>query len=167
MQSFREILQEFCSVLKSEGQDNYPTHELVKKLHYITKHTFYLKRASRKVDTVKILPLAEIRSSEFDYVFLGDFVDGGFPVQYRTDPLLPDNPYRTEDEHLYDSRFLFYRILKSFEKKLYLLSPLRDRDTELIPSIFMTQLEDICQTGSEEIIDIRSAQYHRFPQYLW
>lgn len=154
LQSFREILQEFCSVLKSEGQDNYPTHELVRKLHYIAKHTFYQKRASRTVETVKIIPLGEIRTSEFDYVFLGDFVDGGFPVQYRTDPLLPENPYRTEDEHLYDSRFLFYRVLKAFKKKLYLLSPSRDRDTELIPSIFMTQLEEICQTGSEEIIDI-------------
>ncbi|MYB64710.1 hypothetical protein F4X73_08470, partial [Candidatus Poribacteria bacterium] len=154
LHTFKEILNEFCSVLKSEAQDTYPTHELVRKLHYIVKHTFYQGRASRKVETVKILPLGEIRSAEFDYVFLGDFVDGGFPVQYRTDPLLPETPYRTENEHLYDSRFLFYRILKSFGKKLYLLSPLRDRDTELIPSIFVEQLEEICQAGSEEITDI-------------
>lgn len=154
LQTFKEILNEFCSVLKSEAQDTYPTPELVRKLHYIVKHTFYQRRASGEVETVKILPLGEIRSAEFDYVFLGDFVDGGFPVQYRTDPLLPETPYRTEDEHLYDSRFLFYRILKSFGKKLYLLSPLRDRDTELIPSIFVEQLEEICQIGSEEITGI-------------
>ncbi len=171
LQAFREILEEFCTVLKSEGQDNYPTHELVRKLHYIAKHTFYQKRASRKVETVKILPLGEIRSSEFDYVFLGDFVDGGFPVQYRTDPLLPENPYRTEDEHLYDNRFLFYRILKAFGKKLYLLSPLRDRDTKLIPSIFISQLEEICQTGSEEIIDIDrhsiTGFLSNYGDYMW
>lgn len=154
LQTFREILNEFCSVLKSEAQDTFSTQELISKLHYIVKHTFYQRKASRKLETVKILPLGEIRSSEFDYVFLGDFVDGGFPVPYRTDPLLPETPYRTEDEHLYDSRFLFYRILKSFGEKLYLLSPLRDRDTELIPSIFIEQLEEICQTGSEEITDI-------------
>ena len=154
LQTFKEVLNEFCSVLKSEAQDTYPTLELIRKLHYIVKHTFYQRRASRKVETVKILPLGEIRSAEFDYVFLGDFVDGGFPVQYRMDPLLPETPYRTEAEHLYDSRFLFYRILKSFGKKLYLLSPSRDRDTELIPSIFIEQLEEICQTGSEEITDI-------------
>ena len=154
LQSFREILREFCSVLKSEVQVTYPTNELVRKLHYIAKHTFYQKRASRKVAAVQILPLGEIRSFEFDYVFLGDFVDGGFPVQYRKDPLLPEIPYRTEDEHLHDSRFLFYRILKSFGKKLYLLAPKRDRDTELIPSIFIEQLEEICQTGSEDITDV-------------
>ena len=154
LQTFKKILKEFCTVLKSEAQDTYPMHELVGKLQYIVKHTSYQRRASRKVETVIILPLSEIRSAEFDYVFLGDFVDGGFPVQYRTDPLLPETPYRTEAEHLYDSRFLFYRILKSFGKKLYLLSPLRDRDTELIPSIFIEQLEEICQTGSEEITDI-------------
>lgn len=154
LQTFKEVLNEFCSVLKSEAQDTYPTLELIRKLHYIVKHTFYQRGASRKVETVKILPLGEIRSAEFDYVFLGDFVDGGFPVQYRTDPLLPETPYRTEAEHLYDSRFLFYRILKSFGKKLYLLSPSRDRDTELIPSIFIEQLEEICQTGSEKISDI-------------
>ena len=171
LQSFREILEEFCSVLKSEGQDNYPTHELVRKLHYIAKHTFYQKRASRTVETVKIIPLGEIRSNEFDYVFLGDFVDGGFPVQYRTDPLLPENPYRTEDEHLYDNRFLFYRVLKAFKEKLYLLSPVRDRDTELIPSIFISQLKEICLTGSEEIIDIGQHSMTSFlssyGDYVW
>ena len=154
LQTFREVLNEFCSVLKSEAQDTFSPHDLVRELHYIVKHTYYQRRASHKVETVKILPLAEIRSTEFDYVFMGDFVDGGFPVPYRTDPLLPETPYRTEDEHLYDSRFLFYRILRSFGKKLYLLTPKRDRDTELIPSIFIEQLEEICQTGSEEITDI-------------
>ena len=102
---------------------------------------------------------------------MGDFVDGGFPVQYRTDPLLPETPYRTENEHLYDSRFLFYRILKSFGKKLYLLSPLRDRDTELIPSIFIEQLEEICQTGSEEITDIGqnsiTGYLSSYGDYVW
>lgn len=171
LQSFREILEEFCSVLRAEGQENYPTHALVRKLHYIAKHTFYQIRATRKVETVKIIPLSEIRSSEFNYVFLGDFVDGGFPVQYRMDPLLPENPYRTEDEHLYDSRFLFYRILKAFGKKLYLLSPVRDRDTELIPSIFMAQLEEICQIGSEEIIDVgqhsMTSFLSNYGDYMW
>ncbi len=171
LQIFRETLNEFCSVLKSEPQETFSTQQLVSKLRYIVKHTFYQKRASRKVETVKILPLSEIRSYEFDYVFLGDFVDGGFPVSYRKDPLLPGTPYRTEDAHLYDSRFLFYRILKSFEKKLFLLSPMHDRDTELIPSIFIEQLEEICHAGSEEITDIGQNSITGFlssyGDYIW
>ncbi len=171
LQSFTEILQELCSVLNSEDGKTFPIDVLVWKLHYIAKHTSYQSRASKKHNAVKILPLGELRSSEFHTVFIGDFVDGGFPVPYRKDPLLPETPYRTENEHLHDNRFLFYRGLKSFREKLYLLSPKRDRETELIPSIFRGQLEEIAKIGTEEFINhgqkSRTGYLSSYGDYMW
>lgn len=171
LQSFKRILKELCSVLELEEDKPYPIHAFVWQLRYIAKHTFYQPRTSRKSETVKIQPLGELRSSEFDYVFLGDFVDGGFPYPYRSDPLLPETPYRTEDEHIHDNRFLFYRVLKSFRKKLFLLTPDRDREAKLIPSIFKEQLEEIVQIGTEEIADVggrsRTGFLSSYGDYVW
>ncbi|MCE2403351.1 PD-(D/E)XK nuclease family protein [Candidatus Poribacteria bacterium] len=151
LQQFKKIVKELCTVLQSEGEKSYPLEHYTKKLHYIAKHTHYQNRASTKIETVKIATLGELRSLEFETVFLGDFVEGGFPPTYRPDPLLPDTPYRTEDEQLYDNRFLFYRILKSFRERLYLLVPKRENVSELIPSLFLTQLAAVASIGTKEI----------------
>ncbi|MDE0482711.1 MAG: PD-(D/E)XK nuclease family protein [Candidatus Poribacteria bacterium] len=150
-QQFKKIVKELCAVLKSEGNRSDRLEDYIKKLHYVAKHTHYQNRASLKSETVKIVTLGELRSLEFDTVFLGDFVEGGFPPTYRPDPLFPENPYRTEEEQLHDNRFLFYRVLKSFRERLYLLVPKREGESELIPSIFQTQLEVAANIGEENI----------------
>ncbi len=151
LQQFKKIVKELCAVLKSEENSSDRLDDYIKKLHYIAKHTHFQNRAWLKSETVKIGTLGELRSLEFDTVFLGDFVDGGFPQTYRPDPLLPETPYRTEEEQLHDNRFLFYRVLKSFRERLYLIMPKREGESELIPSIFQTQLEVIADIGIEEI----------------
>ncbi|MDE0088242.1 MAG: PD-(D/E)XK nuclease family protein, partial [Candidatus Poribacteria bacterium] len=148
-QQFKKIVKELCAVLKSEGNGSDRLEDYIKKLHYVAKHTHYQNRASLKSETVKVVTLGELRSLEFDTVFLGDFVEGGFPPTYRPDPLFPENPYRTEEEQLHDNRFLFYRVLKSFRERLYFLVPKREGESELIPSIFQTQLEAIACIGEE------------------
>lgn len=150
-QQFKKIVKELCAISKSEGDRSDRLENYVKKLHYLAKHTHYQSTASTKEETVKIVTLGELRSLEFDTVFLGDFVDGGFPQTYRPDPLFPETPYRTEDEQLHDNRFLFYRVLKSYRKHLYLFVPKREGESELIPSIFLTQLETVAKIGTEEI----------------
>ena len=151
LQQFKKIVKELCAVLQSEGEKSRHLNEYIRKLHYIAKHTHYQTRAEKKGESVKIVSLGELRSIEFDIVFLGDFVDGGFPQTYRPDPLLPEMPYRDEEEQLYDNRFLFYRVLKSFRKRLYLFVPKREGVSDLIPSLFKTQLEAIAKIGKEEI----------------
>ncbi|MYB96612.1 hypothetical protein F4Y43_22440, partial [Candidatus Poribacteria bacterium] len=134
----------------------------INKLRYIAKHTHYQNRASVNEETVTIFSLSELRSLtysnelrslEFDTVFLGDFVEGRFPENYRPDPLLPENPYRNEEEQLYDSRFIFYRLLKSFRERLYLLVPQREREAELIPSPFLGQLKAITSVETIEVVN--------------
>ncbi|MYG00626.1 hypothetical protein F4212_16035 [Candidatus Poribacteria bacterium] len=148
---FIKIVQELCTVLIKEGNQTYLLDDYIKKLRHIAKHTHYQNRTPSKGETVKIVTLGELRSLEYHTVFLGDFVDGGFPPNYRPDPMLPDKPYRTEEELLHDNRFLFYRVLKSFRERLYLFVPQRENVSELIRSLFLTQLEAVAEIGSEEV----------------
>ena len=150
---FKRIVKELCGVLKSESERSRPLDEYIEKLHHIAKHTNYQNRATTKEETVKIVPqLSELRNSEFNTVFLCDFVEGSFPENYRPDPLLPYHPYRTEEEHLYNNRFMFYGVLKSFRERLYLLVPQREREAELIPSPFLGQLKAIADIDETEEI---------------
>ena len=161
---FKRIVNELCSVLKSESERSRSLDEYIEKLHHIAKHTNYQNRATTKGETVKIAPqLSELRNSEFNTVFLCDFVEGRFPENYRPDPLLPDHPYRTEEEHLYNNRFMFYGVLKSFRERLYLLVPQREREAELIPSPFLGQLKAIADV---ETIEVANPERGSVPGFL-
>ncbi len=151
LQTFKRIVGELCTTLMAEEKRSFQLQHYINKLHYIAKHTHFQNRAQTKSETVKIVTLGELRSLEYDTVFLGDFVDGGFPPTYRPDPLLPDTPYRTENEQRQDNRFLFYRVLKSFRERLYLLIPQHENVSELIPSLFLSQLQEIACIGCETI----------------
>ena len=160
-QQFQKIVTEFCNMLSSEEDRLYKYADYINKLKYIAKHTSYQNRASVNEETVKVFSLSELtslaysnelRSLEFGTVFLGDFVEGRFPESYRPDPLLPETPYRNEEEQLHDNRFIFYRVLKSFRERLYLLVPQREREAELIPSPFLGQLKAIADIDETEKI---------------
>ena len=148
---FKKIVKELCNMLKSEGEGSYFLSDYIEKLHRIARHTNYRNRAMTTGEAVKIAQLGELRGLEFDTVFLGDFVESRFPENYRPDPLLPETPYRTEEEQLHDNRFMFYRVLKSFRERLYILIPQREREAELIPSPFLGQLKAIADIETEEI----------------
>ena len=148
---FKGIVKELCGVLKSDGVESYPLDDYIEKLYHIAKHTNYQNRATTKEETVKITRLSELRNLEFHTVFLCDFVEGSFPENYRPDPLLPNHPYRTEEEQLHDNRFMCYRVLKSFRERLYLLTPKREREAELIPSPFLGQLKAIATVEEMEV----------------
>ena len=148
---FNTILKELCSVLMSEGVGSDSLRNYIEKLHRVARHTNYRNRTTPKGETVRIVQLSELRSQEFDIVFLGDFAEGSFPENYRPDPLLPEIPYRTEEEQLHDNRFMFYRVLKSFRNRLYLLVPKRERDADLIPSPFLEQLRAVADVETVEV----------------
>ena len=161
-QQFQKIVKGLCDMLKSEEDRLYKSEDYINKLRYIAKHTHYQNRAPVNEETVKIFPLSELtnlaynnelRSLEFDTVFLGDFVESRFPENYRPDPLLPEMPYRNEEEQLHDNRFIFYRVLKSFRKRLYLLVPKREGEAELIPSPFLAQLKKVANVEDEKVGD--------------
>ena len=160
---FNRIVKELCEVLKSEENGVDFLDSYIEKLYYIARHTNYQNRAAPSGEVVRIVQLSDLRSLEFDTVFLGDFVEGRFPENYRPDPLLPEMPYRTEEEQLHDNRFMFYRVLKSFRKQLYLLVPQRERESELIPSPFLGQLKAIADV---ETIEVANPERGSVPGFL-
>lgn len=151
LHQFKRIVKEICEFYKTEEDKANPYNVYLSKLQHIARHTYFQKTATKYRESVRILPVSELRNLEYKLVLLGDFVDGSFPQNYSPDPLLPETPYHTREEQLYDNRFLFYRLLKSYRKRLYLLIPQRDQETELIPSLFLTQLEAIADIGKIEI----------------
>lgn len=151
LQHFKRIVKELCEFFKTHEDKSYPYNEYLSKLQHIARHTYYQNRARKNRESVKILPVSELRSLEYKLVLLGDFVDGGFPQNYSPDPLLPETPYHTREEQLYDNRFLFYRLLKSYSERLYLLIPQREQETELIPSLFLSQLKAVADIDELEI----------------
>ena len=168
---FKRIVKELCGVLKSDGIESYALDDYIEKLHHIAKHTTYQNRATTQEEAAKITRLSELRSLEFNTVFLCDFVEGSFPENYRTDPLLPKHPYRTEEEQLHDNRFMFYGVLKSFRERLYLLTPKREREAELIPSPFLGQLKAI---AAVEVMEVPNASQgsvtgflSRYGDHVW
>ncbi len=171
-QQFQKIVNGLCDMLKSEEDRLYKFEDYINKLKYIARHTHYQNSAPINEEAVKIFALSELaglayndelRSLEFDTVFLGDFVEGRFPENYRPDPLLPENPYRTEDEQLHDNRFMFYRLLKSFRERLYLLVPQREREAELIPSPFLGQLKAVADI---ETLKVENPERGSVPGFL-
>ena len=160
---FQGVVRELCNVLRSENERSYPLSEYIDKLLRIARRTNYRNRTATKGEAVKIVQFSELRSMEFDTVFLGDFVEGRFPENYRPDPLLPEIPYRTEEEQLHDNRFLFYRVLKSFREQFYLLIPKREREAELIPSPFLRQLKAIANV---ETIKVDNPERGSVPGFL-
>ncbi|RKU32630.1 hypothetical protein C6499_02835 [Candidatus Poribacteria bacterium] len=171
-QQFKKIVKGLCDMLKSEEDRLYKSDDYINKLRYIAKHTHYQNRASVNEETVKIFSLSELtsltysnelRKLEFDTVFLGNFVEGNFPENYRPDPLLPETPYRNDEEQLHDNRFIFYRVLKSFRERLYLLVPQREREAKLIPSPFLGQLKAIADV---ETIKVENPERGSVPGFL-
>ena len=148
---FKRIVKELCSVLKLDGVESCSLDDYIEKLHHIAKHTNYQNSSETKGEAVRIVQLSELGSLEFDTVFLGDFVESRFPENYRPDPLFPENPYRNEDEQLHDNRFMFYGVLKSFRERLYLLTPKREGEANLIPSPFLGQLKTIATVEEMEV----------------
>ena len=159
---FQRIVTELCNVLRSESDRSYPLSEYIDKLLRIARHTYYRNRTTTKMETVKIVSLGELRSLAFDTVFLGDFVESRFPANYRPDPILPEVPYRDEEELLRDNRFLFYRVLKSFREQLYLLIPKREGEADLIPSPFLRQLKAIANFETIKPINLTQGSASSF-----
>lgn len=162
LQHFKRIVNELCEFFNAGDDESYPYNEYITKLQHIARHTYYQNNSLKNSESVKILPVSELRSLEYKIIILGDFVDGGFPQNYSPDPLLPETPYHTREEQLYDNRFLFYRLLKSFCEHLYLLVPQREQETELIPSLFLSQLKAIADIGELEILNPEKRSIYGF-----
>lgn len=150
-------------------ETKHPYHKYVQSLRLMVAHTTY--PTPETSGGVRILSLSQLQSLDFDTVVFGDFVDGSFPANYRPDALLPDTHSPSESDYLCRQRFLFYMALKAFRERLYLISPARENESDLIPSPFLAQLEQVAKIDTEEV-EITGEFSHvsflrKYGQYVW
>ncbi len=167
--AYNELNARVSELCDSLDEQRYRYKDYIEWLRLIVMHTTY--QIPETDGGVRILRLSQLRSLEFDTVILGDLIDGKFPESFRPDALLPQAYARNETDLLCQNRFLFYTVLKTFRKRLYLMSPQRENETLLIPSPFLAQLEQVAKIDTEVVENMgefsQSSFLRKYGQYLW
>lgn len=101
------------------------------------------------VEAVQIMPRLEIQAVDYDILFLGGLIDGQFPRSSKADIFLNDENREkmgllaTEDL-LYQDRFIFYSLLNSANKNVFMTAPRFSGDKALVSSSFIDDLKEVC-----------------------
>lgn len=99
---------------------------------------------------VLITTLEEIRGLKFDYLFIGGLCDGDLPTRYSPEVFTSGSFIKGELKHELEERYLFYKTLTAFEKRLYLSYPSGDSKKELVESNFLTSFRTLFDTGIKD-----------------
>ncbi|MCB0281582.1 MAG: exodeoxyribonuclease V subunit gamma [Calditrichaeota bacterium] len=102
------------------------------------------------LNVVQIMPRLEIQAMNYDYLFIGGLVDGDFPRQSATDIFFNDVSRAkmglvAGEDLLSQDRFMFYSLLESAAKKVYLTTPRYEGEKALVPSTFLDDLQETCK----------------------
>ena len=158
-QKFLSFIDEFVRVLALEGQrdDRMPLSFYVERLKPAVAQVRYNVRQKYGYG-VYVTSLNETRGLKFDVMFIAGLADGEFPPLYAHEFLFSTaRQQQQERSHLSEHRYLFYQALTNFSRHVYLTSPARDGENEIVPSPFIDALCDIA-----EIDDCRT----ELPAYL-
>lgn len=88
---------------------------------------------------VMVTTLGEMRGLKFDYLFIGGMCDGDLPAGFNPAIILHGAEQLGREKHLLKERYHFLGALNSWEKALYLSSPLSDKRRDLVVSGFVTE----------------------------
>lgn len=108
---------------------------------------------------ILITSIEEIRGLQFDYLFIGGLIDGLFPDKYSPQVFRSTTFKKKAYEHYSKQRYLFYKAITSFKKKLYLCYHLSDEKSDLVKSNFLTELNSI--------IDIKEINYKDYDNFIF
>lgn len=113
---------------------------------------------------VLVTSVNEIRGLKFDYLFLIGMNDGDFPTKFSPEIFFSGSFKRKEKLHQSEERYHFYQTLSSWRKKLFLSTPKNDKDSELIESTYIKDLQklfkitDLTKPGENEILSHQQLQ---------
>jgi ATP-dependent helicase/nuclease subunit B len=107
------------------------------------------------VEAVQIMPRLEIQAIDYDILFLGGLVDGNFPRSTTADIFFnDDNRQRmgllANEDLLAQDRFIFFSLLNSANKSVFLSVPRYAGEKALVPSSFLDDLKE-CVLINEEL----------------
>lgn len=146
--TFLDTLKEVFTLIKNEESEA-TKHSILFYLKLIRTicswSRFNLKEKSNY--GVLVTSIEEIRGLKFDYIFIGGLIEGIFPTKY-TPQIFRSSSFRKKAlEHYLKERFLFYKAVTSFNKKLYLSYHLITNKNELVKSNFLDAFELLFKTG--------------------
>ncbi|MBN2423745.1 MAG: exodeoxyribonuclease V subunit gamma [Calditrichaceae bacterium] len=104
---------------------------------------------------VQILPRLEVMATDHDILFVGGLIEGEFPHISSKDIFFNDElraklGLAAAEEFLNRDRLSFYTLMESPAKQIFLTYPLYEEDRLLIPSTFISDLNDILSDKIEQ-----------------
>ena len=146
---FRRVIDELVEflIIGYGPEARHPLEIYIRRLRLMTLESVY-QSGNPNGEGVRVLPLMQIKDLSFDTVILGGLVDSEFPAVFHSNTFLPSQQRGTELDQLREDRFLFYQALIRYRKRLYLLSPQYDGDTELVPSVFINELQHVADINT-------------------
>jgi ATP-dependent helicase/nuclease subunit B len=97
---------------------------------------------------VQITTLEEIRGLQFDYLFIGGMCDGDLPTRYKPEIFYSPSFKKQAYIHQTEERNLFYQVLLTWNKKLYLSYPQTDGGRETVVSTYLNDFEELFKISS-------------------
>jgi len=137
-----------------KGDRKFTPPELLQYLVLVTENATYNLREWSDYG-VQVMPRLEIQSVESNILFVGGLVEGDFPRRFTHDIFFNDEERKqmglnASEDLLSQDRFLFYQLIASSAQKVYLSYPAYKGDTELLPSTFLSSLQEICDVRNEK-----------------
>ncbi|KAF0151590.1 MAG: ATP-dependent nuclease subunit B [Ignavibacteria bacterium] len=105
---------------------------------------------------VLVTSLDEIRGLQFDYLFIGGLCDGILPTRFNPEIFFSGSYKKQAFIHQTEERYLFYRALCSWKKKLFLSYHQSNESKETVTSSFLkdfTALVHIEEINSDVFTD--------------
>lgn len=98
---------------------------------------------------VLVTSLDEIRGLQFDYLFIGGLCDGILPTRFNPEIFFSGSYKKQAYMHQTEERYLFYRALCSWKKRLFLSYHQNNSNKETVTSSFLKDFISLINT--EEI----------------
>ena len=95
---------------------------------------------------VLVTSLDEIRGLQFDYLFIGGLCDGVLPTRFNPEIFFSGSYKKQAFIHQTEERYLFYRALCSWRKKLFLSYHQSDASKETVTSSFLKDFSALVDT---------------------
>ncbi|MCX7876451.1 MAG: PD-(D/E)XK nuclease family protein [Melioribacteraceae bacterium] len=92
---------------------------------------------------ILVTTLEEIRGLNFNFLFIGGMVEGLMPTKYSPQVFRASSFKNKIKEHYSEEKYLFYKAITSFKKKLFLSYHLTTNKSEVVKSNFLTELSNL------------------------
>ena len=147
------IIQNIMRNKSTQPQSTWPN------IHYLNCLEIALQAGKTELTIEKngvlILPLRHAKALWFDIMILGGLVDGEFPETVLPDTFHINQKIRGNGiDHLCEERYLFFHTLNLAKQLVYLTYPTHDQTTELAPSSFIDQLQNIADVTNAKTTDV-------------